>query len=256
MVLPVMLMLLTLMTLVAGKIYALAEQRRVLARAEMERGQINHLLLSAEDLIVRKLPLLDVPLFQRLQGQKENAPITFDFPIVQGSVQIVVKSAQRCLNLAPLFENDQKEKNFTLRLFMRLAKQYGLTGGDMLSGGRPQDIALQKSFGELVCWLPGAGQHWDIRYLNEGQLPLIIATLPGENKETVRTWLRRGLSPAEQQKINNRLGYTLLETQSRFWWLEMRFTRDDRQFLAKDLIEIDGRQARILRRRLVDDDAL
>ncbi|MRT05936.1 type II secretion system protein GspK [Ewingella americana] len=254
MVLPFMLVLLTMLTLVAGQIYSRAEQQRSSVRALVQHSQATTLLFSMESMVLKKLPTLNIRLFQQLQGKAITEPLRFDFPLPQGYAELQLTSAQQCLNLAPLEEKDLAGKRLTQKLLVQL----GVAPERIPSLITPEGGLgiLPSHLISLLCYLPGAGQHWDIQQLNEQHFPLLLAALPDEGEASLRRALHLGLTTADLTRINDRLGFDLLVTGSRYYWLEFSLTGTASIFRGRDLVKTDGRSASVIRRRLIDDDAL
>ncbi|MGL5968971.1 MAG: hypothetical protein ACRCZ6_17760 [Kluyvera sp.] len=257
--LPLMLLFLALIALIVGRVSSLAGQQRGEAQMQLWREQANVMLYGIEDMVLRKLPLIDIPLFHRLRGEKENAALTFSLPLAQGSVVATIVSANQCLNLAPLWEDDPEEKQRTERILQQLLHQFHLN-----SVNRPSDVSphysaqpgvIAPQLQPWVCYLPGAGQHWDLHQLTPEHLPLLKALLPEESPETLKRWLVQGITPEIQRKINLSAGYEIITSESRYHWLELKLQQGDINMRSRDLIHITQRQGHIVRRRLLDDDA-
>lgn len=254
--LPLMLLFLALMAIIVGRVNSLAGQQRGEARMQLWREQANIMLYSAEDMVLRKLPLLDIPLFQRLRGEDENAALTFVLPLEQGDVQVKIISANQCLNLASLWEDEPEERRRTELLLQPLLSQFRLNSVNHSSARSPLYSAepgvVTPELAPWVCYLPGAGQQWDRHQLTLHHLPL----LPKESPQTLKQWLTQGITSDIQRKINRDVGYEIVISESRYYWLELKLQQGNINLHARDLIRINQRQGHIVRRRLLDDDAL
>lgn len=255
--LPLMLLFLALITLVVGRINSLAGQQRGEAKMLVWRSQANTMLLSAEDMVLRKLPLLDIPLFHRLRGEKEDATLTFMLPLPQGEVSVRVLSANQCLNLAPLWEDDIQEKYNTGLLLQRLLDRLHLTrlNGDGRQLYSDEPGVIDPKIAPWVCYLPGAGQHWDRHQLTVQQLPLLTSLLPDESPQKIKQWLTQGISPEVQRNINLRTGRDSLISESHYYWLDIKLQQGDIIMHSRELVHIVGRTGHIIRRRLLEDNA-
>lgn len=252
-----MLALLAILTLLSGKIYSLAEQQRSATRVLVQRSQAMTILYSLEDMVLKKLPVLDIYLFQRLTGEAESGVLSFDFPLPQGEATARLSSAQNCLNLAPLREDEPVAKALTQKLVQNLLGHAGLTADEANKLLQPGGMAyLPRSVSALMCYLPGAGQHWDINRLGVEQGPLLAAALPDENVQTLMQFLSKGLTAAEVERINTRLDYSLLVTSSHYYWMTVALHQSASILRGRDLVKVDGRQAAIIRRHLWEDEAL
>lgn len=253
-----MLALLAMLTLVAGKIYSLAEQQRGTTRAQVQRSQATTLLFGMENIVLRKLPMLDVQLFQSLLGKAINDPIRFEFPLPQGHAEALLGSAQQCLNLAPLEEDNPTEKLRTQKILQRLFAKAGIADDvvQKIMTASEDEVFLPTGLRSLLCYLPGAGQHWDIHQLDIRHLQLLTAALPDEHEAVLRHLLKQRLTVADSERINAQLGYDLLVFDSHYYWLTFSLLQTSSTFRGRDLVKIDGRYASVIRRRLLDDDAL
>jgi hypothetical protein len=258
MALPFMLVFLAILTLLAGKIYSLAEQQRGGVRVLVQRNQAMIKLRSAEDFVLRKIPLLDIALYQRLSGKSETAPVTFSFILPEGEISAEVRSAQTCLNIAPLEENDAKTKRFTGEILTRLLKTFQLPESiidDFMSGSDKTPV-LPEDLTRLICYLPGAGQQWQYTHLNLQHLPLLNAALPDTAESVLKSLLQKGVKASDAAKINESLQRELFVADSQFYWLSVTADQSSTTFYARSLVKINGRSAHIIMRRLLNDGAL
>ena len=258
MILPVMMLLLTMLIVMSGQLFSLSEQQRHTGRELAMRSRLNSTLFSVEDIVLQMLPAINIPIYQRLQGKKNNDPVVITLPYPSGEVNVTLTSAQKCLNLAPLRESDSQQKGLTWILLNRLVKNQFPNGGGFLERLKqdPEHIVVPTELQRWVCNLPGAGQFWDMTQLTPDSSPLLALLLPDVNIKQLRRMLAKGLSDADREAIAKASGYDVLLTASRYYWLDMNMMEGDVYLHVHDLIRIDERKGLLIRRRLLDDNAL
>jgi type II secretory pathway component PulK len=257
MILPLVLVFLSVISLLASKIYGLAEQQRGGIRGTVMRSHANTVLYSIEDLVVRKLPLIDIALFQRLRGEDETDPVIISFSLPEGGrVTASVISAQQCLNIAPLDEGSQENKAFTHQLFSRLVEKLNQPMPLLNASENQGQYHFSEALRPFVCYLPGISQKWDIHYLKIQHLPLLSAAWPETSRQTLAALLQKGITASDLEKMNILTASDILVDKSRYFWLEVKITRTSHPFYTRSLIKIEGRNASIISRHLMEDYSL
>lgn len=258
MILPLMLLFLAVISAVVARVHSLAIQKREVVQMQVWRSQANSMIFSAEDIVLSKLPLLNIPLFQRLRGKKETDALRFTFPLAQGTTTVAIISARQCLNIAPLWEEGGLEKTLTEQVLKRLLTELEYKTPEDIDTWTTYDapVTLPAQLTPWICYLPGAGQHWDRHQLGPQHLPLLEALLPDESSEQLATWLNQGITYEQQLTINKQLGAEVLVSESDYYWLQLHLQNGETTLHMRDLISISDRTAHIVRRRLLDDDAL
>lgn len=258
MALPFMLIFLSIVTIVASRIYATVEQQRGAIRVQVQHSQAFINFLTVEDFVINKLPLLDLKLYQRLVGDDETAPVKFSIPISDGDLIGELQSAQTCLNIAPLNENDKEEKDLTRLLLSRLSEKYQMA--ELLSNPtileEEHNFMIPEELEELICYLPGAGQHWEYSRLTIKHLPLLNVLLPNTSVTTLKEMLNNGLTTIDAEKINSNFRKKILINEAKFYWLVVEFNLPVTTFYSKSLIQLSDRNAHIIFRHLTKDNAL
>lgn len=258
MILPVMMLFLTLLIIVTGRLFSLSEQHRHAVRELAVRSRQNSILFSVENLLLQKLPTVNISLLHRLQGKKNNEPLVIPVPYPSGKVNVVLSGAQRCLNLAPLMEDDKQQKEITRTLLKRLLKNVPHSDTQFMERIQqdPLHIVVPDEISKWVCNLPGAGQHWDMTQLTPAHFTLLAALLPNVSHSRIERLLAKGLTFTDKDMINRILGQELILSSGQYYWLELELPEGESYLHVRELIKIDESRTTLIRRRLLDDNAL
>lgn len=255
MVFPFALFLITAIALMATKIYALSELNRGIVYTNVKYSRALLGLKSIEDLVLRKLPLIDVKLFKKLNGLSDQEPIQFQLPTDNGMLFAEITGAQRCINIAPLFESDEKEKAFSQEIIARIFNTHGYQVPDSrISGYAEDDMSdIPEDIAHFLCHLPGAGQKLAYKDLTPLHGPILNAISPEQNFRHV---LKRGFTQEEALRFNEHIKREVLVGEQNFFWLTVEINDGDYNFYSKSLIKIHGRSASIVFRHLKKDNML
>lgn len=258
MILPVMMLLLTMLIVISGRLFSLSEQNRHAVRESGLRSRLNSTFFSAEEIVLQMLPTVNIPVYQHLQGKKVSDPLVITLSYSSGQVEAILTSAQKCINLAPLSESDSQQKMLTWLLLKRMVKNLIPNGSAFLDKVQqnPAHIIVPAMLQRWVCNLPGAGQFWDMTQLTTEDYPLLALLLPGVKTEQLKKMLSKGLSSADREAIGKTFGNDLLLAQSNYYWLDMNITEGGGHLHVHDLVRVNEKRGLLIRRRLLDDNAL
>lgn len=224
----------------------------------IQRSNNNTMIYSIEDMVTRVLPNINLPLFQKIRGKKQWEPLKMDIPAPDSLVRIMLKSAQECVNVAPIYEDAPEEAHWSQNLLRELMQKMKLSHEELINslidpatyGKVPDKLA------PYLCYLPHAKQSWNSLYIRPSNVALMQAAFPLEQKENLKKLLLKGLSYSDIEQFNAKIHHELLSTESHFYWLSIRIEQSMYNLTIRDLVKVEADHAEIIRRRLIEDDAL